>query len=95
MKDWEKDMIYMQNEFKIRLKNNSILYKKYDLLVFGGHNNLPYTATALLVGKPAAIIAQVKFYKQLILDNKIEERGLLIPSSDIIIKKVLEEVLIN
>jgi hypothetical protein len=29
------------------------------LIVFGGHNRLPYTATSILVGFPAAITAQV------------------------------------
>lgn len=55
----ERDLIFMQNEFQIQKKNGAIFKKKYDLLVFGGHCGLPYTATSLLVGKPAAIITQV------------------------------------
>jgi hypothetical protein len=51
----------MQNEFQIKLKNSTIINKRYDLILFGGHNNLPYSATALLVGKPAAVISQVIF----------------------------------
>jgi hypothetical protein len=62
IKDWERDLIFMQNEFQIKLKNQAIINKRYDLILFGGHNNLPYSATALLVGKPAAVISQVILY---------------------------------
>ena len=54
-------MVFMQNEFQIKDKNSAIVNMKYDLITFGGHNHLPYTATSLLVGFPAAIVAQVKF----------------------------------
>lgn len=60
-------MVFMQNEFHIKLKDGSIINKKYDLITFGGHNGMPYTATSILVGYPAAIIAQVKI---IILTNK-------------------------
>jgi hypothetical protein len=60
IKPHEKDLVYMQNEFQVKKKDGSIINKKYDLIVFGGHNNLPYTATSITVGFPAAIIAQVK-----------------------------------
>jgi len=36
------------------------LTKKYVMLVFGGHIRLPYTATSVLAGYPAAIIAEVE-----------------------------------
>ncbi len=49
----------MQNEFQIRRKNGTIFNKKYDIIVFGGHNRLPYTATSILTGYPAAVTAQV------------------------------------
>jgi len=62
IKDYERDMVFMQNEFQIKNKNGSISNLKYDLITFGGHNSLPYTATSLLVGFPAAIVAQVKNY---------------------------------
>jgi len=55
-------MVFMQNEFQIKNKNGAIVNLKYDLITFGGHNHLPYTATSILVGFPAAIIAQVFFY---------------------------------
>jgi len=61
IKDYERDMVFMQNEFQIKDKNSAIVNMKYDLITFGGHNQLPYTATSLLVGFPAATIAQVKF----------------------------------
>lgn len=53
-------MVFMQNEFQVKTKNNTILNLKYDLITFGGHNHLPYTATSVLVGYPAGIVAQVK-----------------------------------
>jgi hypothetical protein len=62
IKEWEKDMVFMQNEFEIRTKNQTVINKKYDMIVFGGHNNLHYTATALLVGIPAGITTQVTGY---------------------------------
>lgn len=55
----ERDLVFMQNSFLIKQKDGEIINKKYDLLIFGNHNNLPYTATSFLVGYPAAIIAQV------------------------------------
>jgi hypothetical protein len=58
-KEFERDLVYMQNEFQIKKSNGLIFNKKYNLIVFGGHNRLPYTATSILVGFPAAIIAQV------------------------------------
>jgi len=59
-KDEERDLVFMDNEFQIQTKDGIILNKKYVMLVFGGHNRLPYTATSVLVGYPAAIIAQVQ-----------------------------------
>jgi hypothetical protein len=59
-KEYERDLIFMQNEFQIRKNNGTIFNKKYDLIVFGGHGRLPYTATSLLTGYSAAITAQVK-----------------------------------
>jgi hypothetical protein len=58
-KDEERDLVFMDNEFQIQRKDGFLLNKKYVMLVFGGHNRLPYTATSILVGYPAAIIAQV------------------------------------
>ena len=62
IKDYERDMIFMQNEFLIKNKDGTILNKKYDLITFGGHNNMPYTATSILVGYPAAIITKVHLF---------------------------------
>lgn len=52
-------MVFMQSEFQIKNKNGAVVNLKYDLITFGGHNNMPYTATSILVGFPAAIVAQV------------------------------------
>lgn len=54
-------MVFFQNEFLIKNSVGALVKIKYDLLIFGGHNNLPYTATSILVGFPAAIVAQVRY----------------------------------
>ena len=52
MEDWERDLVFMQNEFVCKTKDGQLINKKYDLVVFGGHNSMPYSATALLVSLP-------------------------------------------
>jgi saccharopine dehydrogenase (NADP+, L-glutamate forming) len=84
--EWERDLVYMQNEFKNLNSKGQMITRKYDLVVFGRHNNLPYSAVSLLVSMPCAITAQ------LMLDGKIKERGVLRPSSEIIINTVLDQV---
>lgn len=86
--DWERDMVFMQNEFKLRTKDGKILNKKYDLVVFGGHNGLGYSAVSLLVSMPCAITTQ------LILDGKIKDTGVLRPFSNVVVHTVLKEVYI-
>jgi saccharopine dehydrogenase-like NADP-dependent oxidoreductase len=89
LQEWERDLVFMQNEFKLLSKDGRLTNKKYDMVVFGRHNNLPYSAISLLVSMPCAITAQ------LILDGKIKETGVLRPTSDVIIQSVLGEVLFN
>jgi len=60
-------MVFMQNEFLIKKKNGAYVNMKYDLITFGGHNNMPYTATSILVGFPAAIVAQVLLLKEILI----------------------------
>ncbi len=86
LQEWERDLVFMQNYFKLVNKEGKIFNRKYDLVVFGRHNNLPYSAVSLLVSMPAAIAAQ------LILDGKIDETGVLRPSNKIIIESVLAEM---
>ena len=62
IKEYERDMVFFQNEFLIKNKSGLITKIKYDLLTFGRHNNLPYTATSILVGYPAAVVAQVLLF---------------------------------
>lgn len=62
IKDYERDMVFFQNEFLIKNKSGQLSKIKYDMLTFGHHNNLPYTATSILVGFPAGIVAQVIFF---------------------------------
>ena len=61
MEDWERDLVFMQNEFVCKTKDGQLINKKYDLVVFGGHNSMPYSATALLVSLPCATATQVIF----------------------------------
>jgi saccharopine dehydrogenase-like NADP-dependent oxidoreductase len=86
LQEWERDLVFMQNEFKLISKDGRLINKKYDLVVFGRHNNLPYSAVSILVSLPCAVTAQ------LILDGKIKETGVLRPTSDIIINSVLGEL---
>lgn len=76
----------MQNEFTILTKEGNFIKRKLSLLVFGNHNNNGHSATALTVGTPSAIIAQM------ILDNEIKQRGVMIPDKEEIIIKVVKEL---
>jgi saccharopine dehydrogenase-like NADP-dependent oxidoreductase len=58
----ERDLVFMQNEFKLLGKDGIIRKKKYDLLAFGGQNGMPYSATSLLVSLPCAVTAQVLLF---------------------------------
>jgi hypothetical protein len=58
----ERDLVYMQNEFLIQTKEGKLKKRKFDLLAFGRHNGLPYSATALLVSLPCATTTQVYIY---------------------------------
>ncbi len=89
LQDWERDLVFMQNEFKLLRKDGKLVNKKYDLVVFGRHNGLPYSAVSLLVSMPCAVTGQ------LILDGKIKERGVLRPTSEVVISTVLNEVKTN
>lgn len=74
MDEDERDMDFMQNIFTILTKDNKVINRTLDLLVFGNHNNSGYSATAITVGTPAAIVAQM------IIDGKIKDRGVLTPT---------------
>jgi saccharopine dehydrogenase-like NADP-dependent oxidoreductase len=81
----ERDLDFMQNEFTILTSEGNIIKRKLDLLVYGNHNGCGHSATALTVGTTAAIGAQM------ILDNLIQERGVLAPSSELLGKTILSE----
>ena len=74
MDENERDMDFMQNSFTILTKENKVINRTLDLLVFGNHNNSGYSATAITVGTPAAIVAQM------IVEGKVRERGVLLPT---------------
>jgi saccharopine dehydrogenase-like NADP-dependent oxidoreductase len=60
----ERDLVFMQNEFKLLGKDGVIRKKKYDLLAFGNQNGMPYSATSLLVSLPCAVTAQVIIFNK-------------------------------
>jgi len=63
LQPWEKDLVFMQNSFIIQKNDGRKVLKNYNLVLFGNHNNLPYSATSLTVAYPAAIAAQVNINK--------------------------------
>lgn len=86
MEEGERDMDFMTNEFTILTKEGELKKRKLDLLVFGNLNNSGYSATALTVGTPAAIVTQ------LILDGKVSQRGIVTPTCPRIGGIVLSEM---
>jgi saccharopine dehydrogenase-like NADP-dependent oxidoreductase len=61
MEEWERDLVFMQNEFVVKTKEGKLINRKYDLIVLGGHNKMPYSATSLLVSLPCATATQVNY----------------------------------
>jgi saccharopine dehydrogenase-like NADP-dependent oxidoreductase len=57
----ERDLVFLQNEFLLKTKEGQLKKRKFDLVAFGRHNGMPYSATALLVSLPCAVTTQVKF----------------------------------
>jgi saccharopine dehydrogenase (NADP+, L-glutamate forming) len=86
MNEGERDMDFMHNRFTILTKSGEIVKRTADLLVFGNHNNSEYSATAITVGTPAAIVSQR------ILDGKIKGRGVLTPTCPILGKYILSKL---
>lgn len=86
MEEGERDVDFMQNEFTILTKNGEIEKRVLDLVVFGNHNNSGHSATAITVGATAAIGTQM------IIDGKIEERGVMMPTSPKVVDHVLKEM---
>ncbi|MGB1314429.1 MAG: saccharopine dehydrogenase C-terminal domain-containing protein [Chitinophagales bacterium] len=80
MESDDKDMIVMHHLFKFG--EGEVL--KSSMVVLGDDNN--NTAMAKTVGLPIAIAAK------LILNNKIKERGVLMPMQEEIYKPILEEL---
>lgn len=78
----------MQNDFILKRRDGQTFRRKFELLVLGFHNNLPYSAVALTVSYPVGVVTQ------LILDGKIKERGVLMPESDVVIDAVFKAVIL-
>jgi saccharopine dehydrogenase-like NADP-dependent oxidoreductase len=83
LREHDKDMIIMMHEFTYRL--NSRLTELKSLLVVKGEDNL-HTAMAKTVGLPLGIATK------LLLEDKIQLRGLHIPVSKEIYEPVLDEL---
>ena len=83
MKSDERDMDFMQNSFVILTKDGKIYNRTLDLIVFGQMNNSNHSATAITVGTPAAIGAQM------ILDGEIKERGVMTPDKEYVGQRIL------
>ncbi len=79
----DKDMIVMQHEFEYKLKDK--FYRITSSMVVEGRDNV-YTAMAITVGFPVAIGCK------LILEGKIKDTGVKIPTSSNIYKPILEEL---
>lgn len=71
LREGETDLIAMQHIFVIESKDGKKSIKKSTLIQIGDKKG--FSGMSLTVGTPTAIGAQ------LILDNKISERGVLIP----------------
>lgn len=79
----DKDMIVMQHEFEYKLKDK--FYRITSSMVVEGRDNVD-TAMAITVGFPVAIGCK------LIMEGKIKETGVKIPTSSNIYKPILEEL---
>jgi saccharopine dehydrogenase-like NADP-dependent oxidoreductase len=79
----DKDMIVMFHRFKYLLNGNE--KQLHSSMIYKGKNQV-YTAMSDTVGLPLAIAAK------LILQNKIQDKGLLMPLQENIYKPVLSEL---
>ncbi|MFN5182334.1 MAG: saccharopine dehydrogenase C-terminal domain-containing protein [Bacteroidota bacterium] len=86
LKPGDKDMIVMQHIFKWRKKDNPIvLHKTHSSLVVIGQDQT-YTAMAKTVGLPLAMVSSM------ILQNKVQGRGVMIPVTADIYQPLLKEL---
>lgn len=83
LKEGETDLIAMQHIFVIQRGDSKIL-KKSSLIQIGDKKGA--SAMSVTVGTPTAIGAQ------LVLDDRISERGVIIPKYEDIYNPVLEEL---
>lgn len=79
----EKDMVAMHHEFGIENKDGSKETVTSTLIQYGQENE---TAMAKTVGLPAAMVTE------LVLDNKINDRGILRPIQPDVYLPVLEQL---
>jgi saccharopine dehydrogenase-like NADP-dependent oxidoreductase len=83
LKPDDKDMIVMHHEFIYQVNNEN--HKIYSLLVVKGEDTV-HTAMSKTVGIPVGICAR------LLIENKIKDRGVLIPVNKEIYEPVLKEL---
>lgn len=87
MKEWERDLVYLKNVFRIRSFSGRDMEKSYDLIMYGKILN-DSTATAYLVGRTCSIAAHCIISKK---HNNLT--GVTVPFDEVIADEVLKEFL--
>lgn len=83
----DPELLFMQTKFTIKNKLTGLTkVVKYDLVHYGTDKELDYSATALLVGLPTGVVAQM------MLDGEFKEKGIIIPNSENVVRKVFKEL---
>lgn len=97
------DLVFLQTIFTIKNKQGQLSIKKYEIMkngttydknickqILNNPRNMifkeGYSATSVMVGLPTAVIAQ------LVLNNEIKDRGIVIPKESSIINKIFDEL---
>ncbi|MBI2380984.1 MAG: saccharopine dehydrogenase NADP-binding domain-containing protein [Gammaproteobacteria bacterium] len=81
-REGERDMVVLHHKFVIRKTDGSVERKTSTLIAYGEAGG--YTAMAKTVGIPAALAAQ------LILDGKIDRRGVILPVTQDVYEPLLD-----
>lgn len=86
MNEKDRDMDFMTNIFEILCSDGTIKQRKIDMIAFGKQDNGGFSATAITVGTPSAVVTQM------ILNNQIKDRGVLTPTCVEVGRVVLDEI---
>eukprot|EP00340_Litonotus_pictus_P002735 CAMPEP_0170525820 /NCGR_PEP_ID=MMETSP0209-20121228/11264_1 /TAXON_ID=665100 ORGANISM="Litonotus pictus, Strain P1" /NCGR_SAMPLE_ID=MMETSP0209 /ASSEMBLY_ACC=CAM_ASM_000301 /LENGTH=470 /DNA_ID=CAMNT_0010815285 /DNA_START=595 /DNA_END=2004 /DNA_ORIENTATION=+ len=85
MENEDSDIVFLQNIFTLKNKEGQTFVKKYELMKFGHHITNKYSASSTLVALPTAIVTQM------LLNQEIKEKGIVLPKSEEIIEKIFTE----